>query len=107
MRFISMFGGSHPFPFWVHPLALFCTHRKRPVIKGSKKKSCNKKRRHHDKRLPLLFFNKLTFVTVGGRPVLAFRRAVATNGNRPPLFIAQAASFLRRGRPFIEYVPHA
>lgn len=88
IRFISMFGCGHPFPFWVHPFALFCTHRKwpwlylvvsgittlvlsyrkRPVTKDSKKKSCNKKRRHHDKRLPLLFFSKLMFVTVGGRP---------------------------------------
>lgn len=58
-----MFGCGHPFPFWVHPFALFCTHRKRPglylvvsgittlvlsyrkrpVIKDSKKKICNKK----------------------------------------------------------------
>ena len=30
IRFISMFGCSHPFPFWVHPFALFCTPRKRP-----------------------------------------------------------------------------
>ena len=29
-------------------------------------------------------FTTLTFVTVSGRSGLAFRRAVATNGNRPP-----------------------
>jgi hypothetical protein len=36
---------------WLHSDRLPAT--KRPVIKGSKKKSYNKKRRHHDKRLPL------------------------------------------------------
>ena len=100
-----MFGCSHPFPFWVHPFALFCTHRKRPVIKGSKKKSCNKKRRHHDKRLPLLFFNKLMFVTVGGRPGLAFRRAVATNGNRPPSSLPRPLLFYAGGGPSLNTRP--
>lgn len=44
-------------------------------------------------------FNKLTFVTIGGCPGLAFRRAVATNGNSPPYSAPRPLLFYAGGGP--------
>lgn len=116
IRFISMFGCSHPFPFWVHPFALFCTPRKRPgrylvayrQFSGNESASNQRlqEKELQQKKTPsrqassITLFNKLMFVTVGGRPGLASRRAVATNGNSPPFSLPRPLLFYAGGGLF-------